>query len=140
MTKKELKEEARQDALKRLREHLKPGDTVSTVLINVSRSGMYRRIKLLISTPDGPWNISHLAALAAGFKECDCDGSASLGVGGCGMDMGFSVVYSLSWALFPAGIECCNLIKRHCYSNDHFNGVKAAHHKDGGYALNHRWI
>lgn len=40
-------------------------------------------------------------------------------MGGAGMDMGFALVHSLSYALFPDGFGC---IGDGCPSNDHSNG------------------
>jgi hypothetical protein len=101
-----------------LLEVLKPGDTVYTVLKHVSSSGMSRRIDVLVVTKDGGIrNITHLVAPVTGFKRSKVDGA--LTVSGCGMDMGFHVVYSLSRALFEDGVKCTG--KRGCPSNDHSN-------------------
>lgn len=163
----------RESAVARLREtiDLKPGDTVHTILRHVSRSGMSRRIGLVVlrTADDGRLvdfhpNIS--AAEALGLRT-DRDGEGII-VGGCGMDMGFHLVYSLSRVLFPEGFGC---IGEGCPSNDHSNGDRdytpnedrsgacggckghvgeepcespSAHqthwHRDGGYALRHRWL
>jgi len=58
-------------------------------------------------------------------------------VGGCGMDMGFHLIYSLSRILYPNGFDC---IGDNCPSNDHFNREDNKHHKDGGYALIQKWL
>ena len=135
-------------AIARLREFVKAGDTVYTVLRHVSRSGMSRGIDVYALTcnngqPDRVW-LSRLVSTACGItfdssREC-------LKVGGCGMDMGFAVVYDLSYTLFPKGVGCTG---EGCRSNDHSNGDRdytphseaAPHmHSDGGYALNHRWL
>src|SRR3990167_5500047 len=61
-------------------------------------------------------------------------------VGGCGMDMGFHLVYNLSRVLFPDGFDC---IGKDFPANDHSNGdrdYKPHTHKDGGYALKQRWL
>lgn len=67
--------------------------------------------------------------------------SLGLTVGGCGMDMGFHLVYNLSRVLFPSGFEC---IGKGCPSNDHSNGDRNyephRHTGDGGYAIKHRWL
>lgn len=107
----------REEALARLREMVKPGDTLHTVLRHVSRSGMSRGIDVYKIEGGEPIWLSRLAAKAAGFtfdekREC-------LKVGGCGMDMGFHVVYELSHALSPDGYGC---IGEGCPSNDHSNG------------------
>jgi hypothetical protein len=128
------------DAAHDLRELLKPGDTVSTILRHCSRSGMSRRISLVISTADGIRDISWLAAKVmdepiksrAGYVQ-----DAGIVVGGCGMDMGFHLVHNLSSVLFPDGFDC---VGKGCPSNDHCNRVKADHHESGGYALRQRWL
>ena len=121
------------EALEQLRD-LKPGDTVYTVLRHVSRSGMYRAIDLYTMRDNQPRRISwSAAALCEGYDDRHEAARAS----GCGMDMGFHLVYNLSWRLFHDGYEC---IGKRCPANDHFNGSTATHHKDGGYALTHRWM
>ena len=127
MTKKQLKEEARQDALKRLRGWLKPGDTVSTVL--VARES----IKVLINFDGGPFNVSTMVSRVTGHilkKSTDTIYAPTA-------NTGFFLVLALGRALFPNGFDC---VGKNCPSNDHFNGDKRKHHPDGGYALSHRWI
>ena len=99
------------------------------------------------------WAYGWNAAKALGYTmDRDREG---LRVSGCGMDMGFHVVYSLSRVLYPDGFEC---IGEGCPSNDHsngdrdytphLNGGKAPHepgyvahwHSNGGYALRQRWV
>lgn len=127
-------EQARAD----LRELLPPGSTVHTILRHVSKSGMSRRLSLLAMTPDGPRDVTYMAAVAADFKM---NGDHIL-VGGCGMGMGFHAVYCLSHALYPDGVPCAG---DNCASNDHFNGMPrpapaGTLHRDGGYALRHAWL
>ena len=134
----------RAEALERLREWVKPGDTLFTILRHVSRSGMQRTIDVVMIGDDkrgnGPevsalgWNIAQ--ALGMPF-DSDREG---VKVGGCGMDMGFALVYELGAALFPEGFGCTG---ENCRSNDHSNGDKdySPHtHRDGGYALRQRWL
>lgn len=90
------------EARERLLEWLKPGDTVYTVLEHVSRSGMQREIRVVVpyTTDDGRVDFlhpNHAAAVLLGERQGKRDG---LIVGGCGMDMGFHVVYGLSEALY----------------------------------------
>lgn len=119
-----------------LRAMLPPGSTVYTILRHVSRSGMQRRIDLYAMSPEGPVYLSGLAACAMGENVSDKGGIV---VGGCGMDMGFSLVYNLSAVLYPHGFDCIGKANR-CPSNDHSNGEDNAHHKSGGYALRHAWM
>jgi len=133
-----------------LRKLLNPGDEVKTILRSVSRSGMSRRISLVIARDneviDISWDTARVMGdnVKQGGKYVQ---DAGLAVGGCGMDMGFHVVYTLSRILFPDGFVCSG---ESCKSNDHFNdhspemrraAFKGQRHTgDGGYALNHRWL
>jgi len=93
------------DALESLRGLLKPGATVYTVLRSKSRSGMSRRIDLYTIEPgagkhwDAP-RLRYLSGYAAVLLDIQRHDSG-LKVDGCGMDMGFSLVYNLSSVLFP---------------------------------------
>ena len=112
---------------------------VYTSLNHVSRSGMSRSISLFVAVCRGELqNITSLAATEMGEKRDRYDG---ITVGGCGMDMGFSLVYNLSSTLFPKGFRCHG---KACRSNDHSNGDRnydgRHRHTSGGYALSHRWI
>lgn len=136
-----------QEAIAQLREIIKPGDTLYTILRHVSRSGMQREISVVTSEHR---NIDYLVARALGDRIGKHDGVI---VGGCGMDMGFHLVYNLSYALFPHGFGC---IGEGCPSNDHSNGDRdytphyggghswrpaPAHwHRDGGYAVRQQWL
>jgi hypothetical protein len=154
----------REESLTYLRGILFPGDTVYCVLRGVSSSGMYRRISLLAAPRDGttspivraraePFVIDGYA-IRVGIGSRPRGRADGIGVGGCGMDMGFALVYELSQMLFPNGYGC---IGKGCPSNDHSNGdrdytlhaepgtglqgVGFAHwHKSGGYALKHKWL
>lgn len=90
----------RAEAVERLRNYLRPGDTVTCVLRSVSRSGMSRRIDFYKFAADGgavvKLYLSGLIGTALGWS-CGRDG---LRVQGCGMDMGFHVVHELGYALF----------------------------------------
>lgn len=142
MTKKQNLAE-RDESIAKLRELLKPGDEVQTILRHISRSGMSRSISTVIKGEDR----SYLVARALGERM---DGKrGGMKVSGCGMDMGFHLVYNLSSVLFPDGFDCCGEGTNsgrfdRCPSNDHSNGDRnysADHrHKSGGYALRHRWL
>jgi len=128
----------RQEAADKLRGLVKPGDTVYTVLRHVSRSGMMRVIDPVLIRPDGPFS---LAGLVATLTDRPLDRDRwGVKVNGCGMDMGFELVYTMSQALFPQGFHC---LGRGCPSNDHSNGmdyVPSYLHKSGGYAIKQRWL
>ena len=132
----------RDEAITELRELLKPGDTVYTVLRHVSRSGMMRAISPMIIQDGGaPWEISHLVCPALERKFHQKHGGVK--VHGCGMDMGFELIYTLSRTLFPDGFEC---IGKGCPASDHVNPPQDRNYEphlhpiDGGYALGHRWL
>jgi hypothetical protein len=111
ITKQAQKETA--DYLKSL---LKPGDTVYTVLRSVSRSGMLRSISLKIIRTDGarPY-LMDITGYAGDLLEYSRGKDGGLRVSGCGMDMGFHVVYNLSRVLFGIADK-------------------------GGYALQQEWV
>lgn len=137
------KEVEEAEAIADLRELLKPGDVVYTTVKNVSRSGMSRSIDVHLIRENEPRWIARVVARALGLPFDDK--REAVKVGGCGMDMGFHLVYSLSRRLFPNGFTCSG---KSCPSNDHFNDrtckretfVGKQHTGDGGYALNQRWL
>lgn len=127
-----------QSSKEKLLELLKPGDTVYTILRHVSRSGMSRVIDLIIMSDAGPRSIAALAAEVCN-KKIDRD-RWGIKIGGTGMDMGFALVYELSYALFKHGFAC---IGEGCPANDHANGDRdfTPHfHSDAGYALKQRGL
>lgn len=153
----------REEATAFLRERIKPGETLYTIVRHVARSGMSRKISALQLEGAQHWDWSLKIGKAIGMPV-DRDLGA-VKVGGCGMDMGFHLVYELSRCLFPDGFGC---IGKGCPSNDHSNGdrdytphgafvpwkaekkasglydVESQSHKhwhrDGGYALRQRWL
>jgi hypothetical protein len=131
------KELLKAEALENLRAILKAGDTVYTVLRHVSSSGMSRRIDLYVVRDNEPRYLTGSVARLLDYRQHN-DGGVI--VSGCGMDMGFHVVYELSRVLFQGRFQC---IGEHCPSNDHSNGDRnhePHEHSDGGYALRHKWI
>lgn len=124
------KEKEREEALQHLRDILKPGDEVRTILRHVSRSGMLRSISPIFKDND----LSYWFSKALDWPLHKTGG---VSVGGCGMDMGFHLVYTLSRCLWREGFDC---IGKDCPSNDHFNREEKKHHSDGGYGLRQRWL
>ena len=136
------------EAIARLRKILKPGMTVYTVLRHRARSGMSRSISLVIPEradvypcyPNGEIDydakpkrtglevnsIDYWAARARGYLIDDKHGG--LRTQGCGMDMGFALVYNLGATLWPKGTP-----KPHGRRNGEPDSA-------GGYALKHRWL
>lgn len=133
-----ITKQEREEAISNLRKMLRPGDVVYTTLKHRSSSGMMRVIDLRVIRDNEPLRItwSVAAAIDAPYNEKH----EGVRMDGCGMDMGFAAVYSLSRVLFPDGFDC---IGQGCPSNDHSNGDRdysPHHHTDGGYALRHRWM
>lgn len=110
----------RAEAIARLREWCKPGDTLHTVLRGVARNGMSRRIDVYKLDAGDASYLTGWVATAVGFRRAK---EGPLVIGGCGMDMGFHVVSTLSRVLYPSGFGCIGERKGHvCPSNDHTNG------------------
>ena len=110
---KDEKETATQELLA----WLKKGDTVYTVLRHCSPSGMARDIDLFIFRENQPLRLTYHVSKVLGLPlSRRSDGGVR--VTGCGMDMGFHLVYDLSCVLF------CPVVYDH----------------DAAYALNHRWM
>lgn len=124
MTKAQQKEQQRQEAIDYLREYFpaRPDDEkpyqdmtweerhtlprAYTVLRHVSSSGMSRRISVIVAYNDDNGaacvrDISYLVARALDMRRNKDDGGII--IGGCGMDMGFALVYDLSQTLYGNG-------------------------------------
>jgi hypothetical protein len=68
---------------------------VYTSITSVSKSGMSRKMKVYISTSDGIEQITYWTAKALGWSLNE----KGITVTGCGMDMGFHLVYCLGYAV-----------------------------------------
>lgn len=109
-TKQTEREEARTAILRLLD---KENPRLYTVLRHVSRSGMTRDISVMAVAKDGQvWNVSYYAGLLLGWQVRDTLGSRTVRVSGCGMDMGFHLVYSLSHYLYE-GLDRAGYVIRH---------------------------
>ena len=125
-----------------LRKLINPGDTIYTMIKHVSRSGMYRVIDLYVMKNNKPYRISGIASdLLEGYdmRHEGCKAS------GCGMDMGFHLVYNLSYTLYP-DYDCLITDKSgdwyKCPSPDHVNHGDCQNNKQhhDGYALLQQWL
>jgi len=100
---------AKQDqgyAVERLTDYyLKPNDRVYTLVRHVSASGMSRDISLFVAINGEVMDITYYAAHALGWRLVERNGYRALRVSGCGMDMGFHTVYTLSRVLFRDAVE-----------------------------------
>jgi hypothetical protein len=99
--------EKQSEAKEKLLGWIKPGDTVYTICDHVSRSGMMRHIRIVVALYDDETKRVHFihpnysASELLGYSMAK--GTSALKVGGCGMDMGFHLVHSLSAKLFGDG-------------------------------------
>ncbi len=114
-------------AIAELRSILKPGQTIYTVLRHVSRSGMQRRISLLVDNPDGGIRSLDWLIDRAGWERTSSKGDG-LVANGCGMDMGFHLVYNLGARIWPDGTPA---------PHGRRNGEPDS---NGGYALKQSWL
>ena len=137
-SKAQEKRERVAECLDTLRKLLPPGATVHTTVTHVARSGMSRRIALYVIIDNEPRRISATVADVLGYPYHDKDGA--IAIGGCGMDMGFAIVHSLSYKLHPEGFDCVESETARCPSSDHANRVDTRKHTTGGYSLFHRWL
>jgi len=134
-------ETERHDAIELLRKNIQPGDTLYTVLRHTSKSGMYHVIDVYTMKDNTPlrWSWSVASAINCRYDRKH----EGIGVSGCGMDMGFDIVYNLGYALFGKDYKCPG---KKCGSPEHHHNqgnkpyLKGIKHTDGGYALNHRWM
>lgn len=131
-TKKEIE---RDESIAYLKQILAPGDMVQTIIRHVSRSGMQREISLVVSVVEATRHVKHPqsrivnldyhAARALGYRIGKHGGIV---VGGCGMDMGFHLVYNLGRRMWPNGTK-----RPHGMRNGQPD-------RDGGYALKQVWL
>lgn len=108
-----------------LRKVIAPSQTVWTNLLHASASGMSRRISLSIVEGERIRNIDVLAADAIDYTLSPKGGIV---IGGCGMDMGFALVYALGCALWRKGTP-----EPHGKRNGEPDN-------NGGYALKQEWM
>ena len=108
---------------------LKPGDKVYTILRHVSRSGMSRRISTVFIKDGEPLDIS--PGVARVLELPYHWNQEGMRIDGCGMDMGFAIVYELSRHLFPDGFAFEGIGR---------NGDTSGWDNDGGYAIKQSWL
>ena len=83
-----------------LKEWFPKGSTAHTTVVHVARSGMSRHIKVFAITGERILNISGYVADYLGWRYTNKE---AVFVGGCGMDMGFHLIYTLSSCLYDDG-------------------------------------
>ena len=156
MTTRRYTKEETAEAIGRLLSELTPGRTVYTKITHVSRSGMSRSIECYLA--QGRDNLTDITWSIARATNARLDPRhGGIIMGGCGMDMGFALVYNLGRTLYPNGVPCTGsrgydpdtYATLHdaprCKSNDHVNDATVPYsrdviHKNSGYALNQVWM
>lgn len=127
------------------------GHTLYTILGHVTSSGMSRDIgvRAILPAEASVYPGHPFVVLDLDYNVAGLTGSklTDRGVrrGGCGMDMGFDLIYSLARVLYPDGHPCWG--KGVCQSNDHVNPGPgrdiynpATIHRDGGYGIRQVWL
>lgn len=85
-----------------------------TILRHVSQSGMSRDISVKVVDEDGDLrDVTYYVALLIGQAPKDRNGQRVVRVNGCGMDMGFHLVYELSYALYKDDKDRAGYVIRH---------------------------
>ena len=116
------------ESFRMLKKYVKPNDMVYTILRHCSASGMSRAIDVYVIRKNEPKCFSWAVADVLDYKmDKKHEG---IKVSGCGMDMGYHLVYSLGRVLFPNG-DGKTVTGR--------NGDTKPE-TDGGYLLKQRWI
>ena len=149
-------EQDKKEAIKQLMPMLrKSGFIVYSQVRHVSSSGMMRHIDFFVMNGNNPininWHIERITNTYFRAKSYDAKNADSLRVSGCGMDMGFAVVYALSSHIYGHGKTCTFKCRgQNCPANDHANdrkpyqwdrkNSKGKIHSDGGYALIQKWL
>lgn len=111
LTKVKGKKALQQQAVEDLRLWLPFGAEVYTLVKSVSKTGMSRQISLYVVQEGSIKEIDYFVARALNRRR-----DKGIRINGCGMDMGYALVYELGRALFQD------------------EGA------DSGYGLRHRWL
>ena len=114
----------REEAIKILKEHIKPSDTLYTQLEHVTKSGMTRYIRVRQIKDDYPYDFTGLVWHWTGSTVTDTTPSRLEAVA----DMGFHLIYSLGRVLWPDGTP-----EPHGTRNGEPDSC-------GGYAIKQRWL
>jgi hypothetical protein len=95
-----------------LQHYLEQGSTVYTILRKISSSGMTHHYSLVVANREGKIeDITYYTAHAIGWTLIESNGHRAIKVSGCGMDMSFHLVSTLSAVLFK-GEERADYILR----------------------------
>lgn len=124
-----------------LSEVLNPQDTIYCVLRHVSRSGMSRSISLFVAGKDE--RILDITYWVSRVLDNSIDHNhGGIKIGGCGMDMGFALVYNLGRKMYPGGwdtIAACGT-KEDGKTPKYWRNKPMAHETDGGFAYKSQWL
>lgn len=85
---------SQESAIRELRRLFRAGSTAYTNVTHESRSGMSRSIEVYRVKGSEIRDVSHLVAEALGYTFDTRNGGVKMQ--GCGMDMGFALVYNMS--------------------------------------------
>ena len=102
-TKAQAKERERSEACAALKNIIKPGSTVYTMVTHVARSGMMRHVRVLVAHEGAIVDVTSTVGLATGIPVCVRHYRAALKRSGCGMDLAWDTVHRLGRSLFPEG-------------------------------------
>ena len=91
------------ERIKSLKKAFPKGSTAYTKLVHCSKSGMTRIISVMAIKKNEPYYLNHHISEILSFKKAEKFGEYGLKVGGCGMDMGFHLIYTLSYKLYGDG-------------------------------------
>tara|TARA_R100001163_G_C5040998_1_gene179127 strand:- start:72 stop:386 length:315 start_codon:yes stop_codon:yes gene_type:complete len=83
-----------------LKDSFPKGSTAHTTVVHVARSGMSRHIKVFAISGERIQNVSYYVSELLDWRLTKND---AVFVGGCGMDMGFHLIYTLSSKLYDDG-------------------------------------
>ena len=96
---KKISKERKAELVKLLRPFFRKNSTAFCSLKKCSNSGAYRHIQILATKKNRIYNLSYYVAELCGFSWKE--NTSAVGVSGCGMDMGFHVVSTMSYYLYP---------------------------------------
>lgn len=136
MSKASEKKQAQQYAISHLRKILPPGSTVYTINVHTSRSGMMRHLRCYTIKDGEPVYISGYVARACGWPLATGWHGDAVKVSGCGLDVGFHLTMTLSYALHgndPKGNGALS-------ENQGRPFEPRPGHFRAGYSLKHSWL
>lgn len=141
MSNKTINPTEKEIAIEKLSQLIQPGDEISYMIRQVSASGIMRRISFFMPQKrDSRYDMAVIKAKGNGLEVICLDYLISNAIGyrqhdkggivvkGCGMDMGYHVIYLLGSALWPNGTPKPHGIR---------NGLPDT---AGGYALRYRQL